>query len=170
MIDDIASYAKPILVLSGGEPLFRPDIFDLARYAESKGLRVALSTNGTLINEAMACSIKDARIARVSVSLDGATAPTHDRFRGQGNFERAIKGLVHLGLAGISRQVNMTVTRYNVHELSQMYELCLELGVDGFYIFMLVPVGCGGCRARAYYQWDDYLEQEPYCIYEPPNR
>ena len=82
MIDDIASFARPIFILSGGEPLFRPDIFEIARHATEAGLIVALATNGTLIDQEVAMRIKDAGIRRVSVSFDGADATTHDTFRG----------------------------------------------------------------------------------------
>src|SRR5512143_3322134 len=82
IIDQIAAVANPILVLSGGEPLFRSDIFQLARYATDKGLRVALATNGTLVTRDVARMIVDAGVKRVSISLDGADAATHDAFRG----------------------------------------------------------------------------------------
>ncbi len=84
----------PILVLSGGEPLYRSDIFQLARYATDKGLRVALATNGTLVTKDVARMIVDAGVRRVSISLDGADAPTHDAFRGiPGAFDAAVHGL-----------------------------------------------------------------------------
>ncbi|MBM2834792.1 MAG: nirJ 4, partial [Candidatus Brocadiaceae bacterium] len=81
LVDAIVEAGRPILVLSGGEPLFRPDIFDIAKYAVSKGLSVALATNGTLVDDATARKIVDAGIARVSISFDGADAKTHDEFR-----------------------------------------------------------------------------------------
>ena len=81
MISSIAAFAKPILVLSGGEPLMRPDIFLLARHARECGLTTALATNGTLIIQTVAREIKNADIRRVSVSIDGADAKTHDEFR-----------------------------------------------------------------------------------------
>ena len=82
IIDQIAGAANPILVLSGGEPLYRSDLFQLARYATDKGLRVALATNGTLVTKDIARMIVDAGVRRVSISLDGADAATHDAFRG----------------------------------------------------------------------------------------
>ncbi len=89
IIDQIAAFANPILVLSGGEPLYRSDIFQLAKYATDKGLRVALATNGTLVTKEVARKIVDAGVKRVSISLDGADAETHDSFRGiPGAFER----------------------------------------------------------------------------------
>ena len=92
LIDQVAEFAKPIFVLSGGEPLFRPDIFDIARHAADAGLTVALATNGTLIDADVARRISESGIRRVSVSFDGADAATHDIFRGAGAFENAIVG------------------------------------------------------------------------------
>jgi MoaA/NifB/PqqE/SkfB family radical SAM enzyme len=92
LVDAIVEAGNPILVLSGGEPLFRPDIFDIAKYAVSKGLTVALATNGTLVDEDMAKKIVDSGVSRVAISLDGADADTHDEFRKlKGSFELAIK-------------------------------------------------------------------------------
>jgi len=93
VVDDIASFANPILVLTGGEPLYRADLFTIARHAVSKGLRIALATNGTLIDPATARAIREAGFSRVSISIDGADAASHDGFRGiPGSFERALEG------------------------------------------------------------------------------
>jgi len=144
LIDELRRMGPITLVLSGGEPLFRPDIFAIARYAHGRGLRVALATNGTLIDEKKADEICYAGIARVAVSLDGADAETHDTFRRQsGSFEKAIEGLQRLWCRGMSLQINSTIARHNVHQKEKIYELALELDVDALHIFMLVPVGCG---------------------------
>ena len=90
IIDQIAEVSSPILVLSGGEPLFRSDIFQLARYGTDKGLRVALATNGTLVTKQVAKKIVDSGVKRVAISLDGSDALTHDTFRGiPGAFDAA---------------------------------------------------------------------------------
>jgi len=144
IIDQIAAAASPILVLSGGEPLYRSDIFQLARYAAEKGLRVALATNGTLVTKDVARMIVDAGVRRVSISLDGADAPTHDAFRGiPGAFEAAVRGLQNLKSFGMSVQINMTIARHNAHQLPEVLQLARNLGADALHTFLLVPVGCG---------------------------
>lgn len=144
IIEQIASYARPILILSGGEPLFRKDLFTLAAHATERGLLVALASNGTLITPEVAAKIRAAGIRRVAISFDGADAATHDRFRGlPGSFEAALRGLRAVQEAGISTQINTTVARHNVEQLPRILEMALELGVDALHTFLLVPVGCG---------------------------
>ena len=144
IIDQIAEFANPILVLSGGEPLYRPDIFQLSKYATDKGLRVALATNGTLVTKDVAQKIVDAGVKRVSISLDGANAETHDTFRGiPGAFDAAIYGFRNLKELGMPVQINMTIARHNAVELPTVLELVRGLGADALHTFLLVPVGCG---------------------------
>jgi len=143
LIDQIAAFGRPIFVLSGGEPLFRPDIFDIARHATDAGLIVALATNGTLIDAETAAKIKEAGIRRVSVSFDGADAETHDIFRGQGAFDLAIAGMGHLRDIGVPYQINTTVARHNVHQMPETLALAKGLGAVALHLFLLVPVGCG---------------------------
>lgn len=144
IIRQIASFATPILVLSGGEPLYRPDIFALARYGTDRGLRVALATNGTLVTKAVARQIVEAGVRRVSVSLDGADGATHDTFRGiPGAFDATVRGFRNLQELGMSLQINMTVARHNAHQLPAVMELARSLGADALHTFLLVPVGCG---------------------------
>jgi AdoMet-dependent heme synthase len=144
IIDQIAGFARPILVLSGGEPLYRSDIFQLARYGTDRSLRVALATNGTLVTREVAGMIVDSGVRRVSISLDGSDAPTHDTFRGiPGAFEAAVRGLRNLKERGMSVQINMTIARHNAHQLPDVLELARSLGADALHTFLLVPVGCG---------------------------
>jgi radical SAM protein with 4Fe4S-binding SPASM domain len=144
IIDQIAAVSTPILVLSGGEPLFRSDIFQLARYGTDKGLRVALATNGTLVTKHVARMILDSGVRRVAISLDGADALTHDTFRGiPGAFDAAVAGFRNLKNLGMSLQINTTIARHNAHQLPQVLELAKELGADALHTFLLVPVGCG---------------------------
>ena len=144
IIDQIAKFGNPILVLSGGEPLYRPDIFELAEYGTGLGLRVALATNGTLVTKDIAERIKHAGIKRVSISLDGSDAATHDSFRGiPGAFDAAVYGMRNLQDLGVSVQINTTIARHNAHQLPQVLELARRLGADALHTFLLVPVGCG---------------------------
>ena len=144
IISQIADYGNPILVLSGGEPLYRHDIFKLAEYANSRGLRTALATNGTLVTADVAQRIKDSGIRRVSISLDGSDADTHDAFRGiPGAFDAAIYGMKNLQRLGVSVQINTTIARHNAHQLPAVLDLARRLGADALHTFLLVPVGCG---------------------------
>ena len=140
----IRAEANPLLILTGGEPLAREDFFTIAETCTALFTRVALATNGTLIDDAIARRIQTTGIQRVSISLDGATAGTHDAFRGVvGSFDAALRGLLALQRAGLSAQINVTATRHNEHEIAQLLDYALELGVDAFHLFLLVPVGCG---------------------------
>jgi radical SAM protein with 4Fe4S-binding SPASM domain len=144
LIEQFSQVSLPILVLSGGEPLFRADLFDLARYATARGLRVALATNGTLVLPEIARQIVDSGVRRVSISLDGADAFTHDAFRGiPGAFEAALRGFRNLKALGMSLQINMTIARHNAHQLPAVLDLCRRIGADALHTFLLVPVGCG---------------------------
>jgi AdoMet-dependent heme synthase len=144
IIRQIASFGNPILVLSGGEPLYRADIFELAEYGTSLGLRVALATNGTLVTRDVAEKIKHSGIKRVSISLDGSDACTHDSFRGiPGAFDAAVYGMRNLQDVGVSVQINTTIARHNAHQLPVVLDLARHLGADALHTFLLVPVGCG---------------------------
>jgi AdoMet-dependent heme synthase len=144
LIDEIARVAKPVMVLSGGEPLFRPDLFDIAEYGVQSGFRMALATNGTLVNERVAAKIADAGFSRVAISLDGANPGTHDTFRGvPGSHALALRGLLNLRAEGVSVQINSSIAKHNVAELPALLDLALEINADALHLFMLVPVGCG---------------------------
>src|SRR5450755_4467277 len=144
IIDQIVTVSNPILVLSGGEPLFRSDIFQLARYGTDKGLRVALATNGTLVTKHVARMIVDSGVQRVAISLDGSDAMTHDTFRGiPGAFDAAIAGFRNLKALGMSVQINTTIARHNAHQLPAVLDMAKSIGADALHTFLLVPVGCG---------------------------
>ena len=143
-VESVASFSRPILVLSGGEPLIRPDIFEIAKKATSLGLPVALATNGTLIDADVADKIVASGVRRVSISFDGATPGVHDEFRGlPGSFVKTIEGFRLLRERGMSMQVNCTVARHNENQLAAVRDLAIEMGADALHYFMLVPVGCG---------------------------
>jgi radical SAM protein with 4Fe4S-binding SPASM domain len=143
LVDQVAAFAKPIFVLSGGEPLFRPDIFDIARHAADAGLIVALATNGTLIDADVARHIQESGIRRVSISFDGANAATHDIFRGPAAFDAALAGMAHLRAVGVPYQINTTVAKHNVHQMNETLHMAKDLGAQALHLFLLVPVGCG---------------------------
>jgi heme b synthase len=144
LIDQILEVGKPIIILTGGEPLCRPDVTEIARYAVSKGLRVVMGTNGTLITEEVAKKLRDVSVSRVGISLDFPVAKLQDDFRGkEGAFNAAIKGIANARSAGIEVQINSTVTRLNVDYLEDLLSLALEVGAVAFHPFMLVPTGRG---------------------------
>ena len=144
LIDGIAAVGKPILVFSGGEPLMRADLWELCAHARAAGLTLALATNGTRVDDAIAQRIAAAGIARVSISLDGADAATHDAFRGQaGSFAAALAGQAHLHARGVATQINCTVARHNRDQLPALRERCLAIGAVALHLFVVVPVGCG---------------------------
>lgn len=141
---DIREAGDPIVILTGGEPLVREDIYEIARHCSGLFTRVAMATNGTLVDDVIAKKIFDCGVQRVSVSLDGATASTHDAFRGlPGSFEATLRGFDAMRRAGLSVQVNVTVSRCNVTEMEDILNLALTRGADAFHVFVLVPVGCG---------------------------
>lgn len=142
-VDEIAAF-KPILILTGGEPLLRDDVYEIARYATDKGMRVVLGSNATLITPKVAEKLKNAGIQRVSVSIDGASRETHDAFRGEpGAFDTALRGIGILKKAGIGFQINTTITRRNIDEIPRIYDFAVDIGAAALHIFLLVPTGRG---------------------------
>lgn len=163
LIDQLAEVGKnqpmmPVLVFSGGEPLCREDLFELIGHARKTGLMLALASNGTMIDSAVARKIKASGIARVSISLDGATAEVHNILRQlEASFEGAIEGIKHLRENDVPFQVNITLTKHNAHQLQEVYDLVKSLDAVALHIFMLVPVGCGQTLAET-----DMLSPEQY--------
>jgi heme b synthase len=144
IVDQIVEVGRPIIILSGGEPLVRLDVLQIARYAVGKGLRVVMGTNGTLITEAIAADLKSVPISRLGISLDFPVPELQDRFRGQaGAFARAMDGIRNARQAGIEVQINSTITRLNVDYLEELLALTLKVGAVAFHPFMLVPTGRG---------------------------
>ncbi|MBF0530726.1 MAG: heme b synthase [Deltaproteobacteria bacterium] len=145
LIDQIAAMSREtILILTGGEPLLRPDIFDLASHGTAVGLKVVMAPNGTMITAERAKRMKESGIQRISVSIDGATAKDHDYFRGViGAFDGLIAGLDAAKTAGLEFQVNTTVTRANLNQIEAIQDLVIGLGAVAHHIFLLVPTGRG---------------------------
>jgi heme b synthase len=157
LVDQIAEVGKPILILTGGEPLLRSDLFEVGRYASEKGFRVVIGTNGTLVTEEMAQKMKSVPISRISISLDFPVPALQDEFRGQaGAFDEAVKGVKIARQAGIEVQINSTITRKNVSFLPELVELALSLDAAAFHPFMLVPTGRGKGLAAEELSPQDY--------------
>ncbi len=142
LIDEIVSLSEPILILTGGEPTLRRDIYEIAEYATDKGLRVVLGSNGVNINKESVKRMKEAGIRRLSISLDGATPQTHDSFRGvEGAFSKAVRGAKEAKKAGLDFQINTTISRLNLSEVSGILNLAVQLGAVAYHPFLLVPTG-----------------------------
>ena len=141
---EIASFAKPILVFSGGEPLLRADIYELASYAAQTGLRPALATNAALITREVASRLKECGVKLIAVSVYGSSAETHDGFCGMaGAFEKTLRGIRNIRKAGLALQINTTVTKQNLDELVMIGKLALREGARSYHPFFLVPTGRG---------------------------
>lgn len=144
VVDDIASFSSPIVILTGGEPLLRQDVYQIAEYGTGKGLRMVLATNGTLLTEESARRLVAAGIRRISISLDGSDAESHDEFRGvKGSFEGGLRGIRCAKKVGLEFQINTTVTQRNLHQLPQILDLAVDLGAVAHHLFLLVPTGRG---------------------------
>lgn len=144
LIDDICRTASPVIILTGGEPLLRPDIYDLAAYGTARGLRMVMATNGTLVDAAVAKNLIRSGIGRVSISIDGKDAAAHDTLRGvPGAFAGAMKGIAALKGAGMEFQINTTVTADNLGEIKDILRLAVDVGAAAHHIFLLVPTGRG---------------------------
>ncbi len=143
VLDDLAAFKVPAVLFSGGEPLVRPDLLDLIAYAVGKGLRVTLSTNGTLIDEAVAAQLKANHLTYVGISLDGIGA-TNDLFRGvDGAFERAVRGFRHCMAVGQKVGLRLTLTRRNCQDLHQIFDFIEHEGIQRACFYHLVYSGRG---------------------------
>ena len=144
LMDQISKVSKPLLILSGGEPLLRPDIYELIQYGASKGLKMGLGSNGSLIDDKVATKLKEAGIATVSISLDSHIPAQHDEFRGVGGaWEKAVNACKALRKNNILVQVNTTLTQQNYNQIDDIMSLAEEIGVENFHLFFLVPTGRG---------------------------
>jgi putative heme d1 biosynthesis radical SAM protein NirJ2 len=144
LIGEIARVGFRVLILSGGEPLMRKDVFQLIEAAREHGLRPVFGTNGTLITDEVARRLRDAGLARAGISLDSADRDYHNELRGSDTaWERAIAGMKACREAGLAFQVNTTVTRQNEDQLLRITDLARELGAAGHHVFFLVPTGRG---------------------------
>jgi heme b synthase len=142
VLGEIAALAKPIVILTGGEPLLRQDIWEIALRGAELGLRMVMATNGTLVTPETVEKMKSSGIKRVSISLDGASAAGHDAFRKvEGAFAGALAGIEALKKGGVEFQINTTVTRNNIGEIEDLLDLAIRLGAAAHHLFLLVPTG-----------------------------
>lgn len=159
LIDLFPEVGKPLIILTGGEPLLRPDVHDLVKHISSKGLTCAFAPNGTLITRENAQTLREAGVARCSISLDGPDAASHDAFRRvPGSFNASLRGIRYLKEAGLPFQINTTVTRDNLASFKRIFKLCEDLGAVAWHIFLLVPVGRGAGLAEQVISASQYEE------------
>ncbi|MGQ9759485.1 MAG: radical SAM protein, partial [Candidatus Methanomethylicaceae archaeon] len=143
-IDELAEWGIVVLAFSGGEPLIRRDILDLAKHSKDLGIYTAIATNGVLLTKERCKELKESGIEYLQISLDGARAETHDSFRGvPGMFERTVQGIKNAVAEGFFVNVATTATRYNLSEVPQIIDLCESLGANWFMMFNFIPTGRG---------------------------
>ncbi len=143
LIDDLAQFGAPVILFSGGEPLMRKDLPELALYAKSKGMRAVISTNGTLIDEKMAKVLKEIGLSYVGISLDGMRE-TNDKFRGyKGAFDKALEGMRNCKREGIKVGLRFTINKNNVMDIPEIFDLLEEEGIPRVCFYHLVYAGRG---------------------------
>lgn len=144
LLNDLATMGQVVVIMTGGEPLLREDIYDLSAYGSRKGHRMVMAVNGTLLTPQIAAKLKDVGIQRLSISIDGATAASHDRLRAvEGAFDGALAGIAACREAGMPFQINTTITKANLTELPAIHELAIKLEAAAHHVFVLVPTGRG---------------------------
>ena len=147
LIDQLVEFGEPYpaLLLTGGDPLMRPDFFELVTYAKRKGLYVAVAASVTpRLNEASVSRMKELEVDIMSVSLDGATPETHDRLRGiQGTWQETIDALRMARALGLKAQANTTIMRRNINELADIFHIIRENGAVAWEVFFLIRTGRG---------------------------
>lgn len=145
MIDDVADLQTPLFVITGGDPLKRPDVYDLVRHAADKGLRPSMTPSATpLLTREAIVKLKESGLARLAISLDGPTAEIHDGFRRvKGSFDLTIQGARWAREIGLPVQINTTITRHNLHLIDDVIALLEELDIALWSVFFLVPTGRG---------------------------
>lgn len=154
-LDDLADFQVPVMLFSGGEPLVRKDLPELAEYAVKKGMRAVISTNGTLITSGTARILKEIGLSYVGISLDGMEA-VNDRFRGvKGAFKAAINGIRNCQEAGIKVGLRFTINKFNVDEIPSIFDLLEEMNIPRVCFYHLVYAGRGSGLVK-----DDLTHEE----------
>lgn len=157
LIEEIAKAGFKIMIFSGGEPLLRPDIFELVEHAVKFKLRPVLGSNGTLITKEIAYKLKESGVMGIGISLDSKDAGKHNTFRGLKNaYEETLQGIQHCKNAGLSFQIHTTVMDWNYNEILDITDFAVKLGAVAHHIFFLVPTG------RAVNIKDEFLNAEQY--------
>lgn len=157
LLDQIAEYGDPVVVLTGGEPLLRDDLFDLIQHGSDRGLRMCLATNGSLLTTETVRAMRASGVRMVSLSLDGADAAAHDDFRQQeGSFEATLRAAVLLREGGQPFLVNSSFSRHNESQAPAVKRLAKEIGAVAWYMFLIVPTG------RAQELLDELVSRERY--------
>ncbi len=174
LIDQLKQFGSPILVITGGDPMMRRDLYEILSYAVQQGLRTALTPTTThLVTPKALARVKEAGVRRVAISIDGPTATEHDAFRGfRGSFRIASRIARDIVAAGLSLQVNTTVSRYNLHLLERMPQIVTDLGAVQWSVFFLVPTGRGRAmdmisaqeHERVFHWLYDLCRQAPFDI------
>jgi len=161
VIDQIRATGRPVVVLSGGEPLLRDDVYDIARYGTEQGLRMVMGTSGYLIDHDIAGKLSEAGIRAVAISLDSGNATIHDSFRGlPGVWERAVAAIGHCRDAGIGVQINMSVMRSAMSEVEDVIGLGTSLGVRDYQLFFPIPTGrARQIEPRSPEEYEDLIRQ-----------
>src|SRR5512146_1440437 len=165
LLDEIRSFGEPLMVFTGGDPLKRPDLYDLVRYAVKIGLRTNVTPSATPLLTAEAIEgFKAAGVTRMAISLDGPDAPTHDDFRGiPGTFERAMFALRHARDIGLDTQLQTTVTRRNMSRLGEVAQIAEEVRTKMWSLFFLIVTGRAAMeddlRAEEYEQVFEFMYQ-----------
>lgn len=159
LLNDIAEFASPVIVLSGGEPLLRDDLFVIAKMGTDKGFRMAMATNGLLVTDDICRNITESGIRIVSMSLDGATKDVHDNFRGQhGAFDAAVKAAELFNKHGIKIIINSSFTKRNQKYIGDTFRLAKNIGAYAWYMFLIVPTGRGEEIMQELVSKEDYEE------------
>ncbi len=145
LVSDIkGSFPDALLILSGGESFLREDLFDILSHTSTLGLKTSLATNGTLLGREEAEKLKKTGVKRVSISLDSSTEAYHDRSRGiPGSYKKALDGARALKDNGIPIQINFTVAKSNMREITDIAKLSHSLGAEALHYFIMVATGCG---------------------------
>jgi AdoMet-dependent heme synthase len=157
LLEQFRELGRFIVILTGGEPMMRDDIWEIARYGSNLGLKMVMAPCGALVTEETVARMKASGIERISLSIDGATAASHDDFRRvAGAFDMVLKAARVAKQHGMPFQVNTTITQHNVGELEAILKLAVELGAVAFHPFLLVPTGRGAELASAELPPEEY--------------